>query len=214
MKPRLIRYNFTERALHAAAAIVFVYLLLTGLAFWTPALYWIADALGGGFLSRLLHPWVGIVFFVFVVWMFALWKSDMRTTHADRTWRKAFGHYARNEDEKVPPAGRFNYGQKMFFWGMVWATVVLLASGFVLWFPDAVPRGIAREVAIAFHAISALVSIGLFIIHVYMGVFVVPGSVDAIVHGEVTSEWARHHHRLWADEVVASPVTERAQPKA
>ncbi len=46
-------------------------------------------------------------------------------------------------------------------------------------------------------------SIGAFIVHVYMGVLVVPGSVDAILRGEVSDEWARHHHRLWADDVAA-----------
>lgn len=199
---RIVRYTFNERVVHALASIVFVYLLLTGLAFWTPALYWIAEMLGGGFLSRLLHPWIGVVFFAVVVWMFALWRRDMRTTAADRAWRRAMRSYATNADDRVPPAGRFNYGQKMFFWGMVWAAVVLLVSGLVLWFPDAFAgagRAI-REAAIVLHAISALVAIGLFIVHLYMGLFVVPGSVDAIVGGTVSEQWARHHHGLWADE--------------
>ena len=200
---QVVRYSFHERAIHTVIAILFVYLLLTGLAFWTPALYWLAAVLGGGFLSQLLHPWVGLAFFVMVLWMVAIWLSDMRITDADRTWRRAMRSYVRNEDEDVPPAGRFNFGQKMFFWGMLWAAVVLLASGIVLWFPAAFdgPSGVVREVAILLHAVSALVAIGLFIVHVYMGVFVVPGSVDAIVQGKVTREWARHHHRQWADEI-------------
>ncbi len=40
----------------------------------------------------------------------------------------------------MPPAGRFNYGQKIFFWVMAWGTLALVASGLVLWLPDAVPR--------------------------------------------------------------------------
>ena len=204
MKPgrSIIRYTFAERLVHALAAIVFVYLLLTGLAFWTPGLFWIAEALGGGFLSRLLHPWAGIVFVAFVVWMFVIWKADMRTTDGDRAWRRAIARYARNEDAGVPAVGRFNYGQKMFFWGMLWSTALLLASGVVLWFPDSLPGSASglRQFAILLHAVSALVAIGLFIVHVYMGVAVVPGSVHAIVHGDVSAEWARHHHRLWADE--------------
>jgi formate dehydrogenase subunit gamma len=199
----IVRYNFVERSLHALAGISFVYLLLTGLAFWTPGLFWIAEALGGGFLSRLLHPWAGVVFFGFVIWMLLIWSADMRTTDADRAWRKALARYARNEDLDVPATGRFNYGQKMFFWGMLWATVLLLVSGVVLWFPNSLPgnAGWLREVAIVTHALSSLVAIGLFIVHVYMGVAVVPGSVHAVIHGDVTSDWARHHHRLWADEL-------------
>lgn len=199
----VVRYTFRERAVHMLAAIVFVYLLLTGLAFWTPALYWMAAMLGGGFLSRLLHPWVGIVFSAVMAWMFVMWQFDMRTTDADRSWRRAMRNYVRNEDHLVPAAGRFNFGQKIFFWVMLWATLVLLVSGIVLWLPEAVPReaAIVRELAILLHAVSALVVFGAFIVHIYMGVFVVPGSVEAIVHGEVPREWARHHHRLWADEV-------------
>ena len=207
----LVRYTFAERLLHAASAITFIYLLLTGLAFWTPGLYWMADLLGGGYLSRLLHPWAGVEFFAYVVLMLAIWKSDMRTTAADRLWRRALGRYARNEDSQVPATGRFNYGQKMFFWGMAWATLLLLVSGVVLWFPDAVPSGAGwiRQAAILVHAVSALVAIGLFIIHIYMGVAVVPGSMHAIVHGDVTTEWARHHHRLWADEIEQAGSTRR-----
>jgi formate dehydrogenase subunit gamma len=205
-RERVIRYSFGERTMHTVVAILFVYLLLTGLAFWTPALYWIAIMLGGGFLSRLLHPWVGVAFFVVVLWMVAIWTRDMRITPADRAWRRAMRSYARNEDEAMPPAARFNYGQKIFFWGMLWAAVVLLGSGLVLWFPAAISRSPeVRELAVLLHALSALVAIGLFIIHVYMGVFVVPGSVEAIVRGTVTRDWARHHHRLWADETSARP---------
>jgi formate dehydrogenase subunit gamma len=213
---RVVRYGFAERAVHTIAAIVFVYLLLTGLAFWTPAMYWIATVLGGGFLSRLLHPWAGVLFALVTVWMVAVWRRDMRTTDADRQWRRAMASYIRNEDANLPQAGRFNFGQKMFFWIMVWGTVSLFVSGLVLWAPDWVPREarIVRDAAILVHAVAALAVTGAFIVHIYMGVFVVPGSVEAIVHGSVTREWARHHHRAWADDVAArAPLTDGADPR-
>jgi formate dehydrogenase subunit gamma len=195
-----------ERVMHTAAALVFLYVLLSGLALWTPALYWIASVLGGGFVARMLHPWAGVVLFAVVAWMLALWHYDMRTTDADRAWRRSMTRYIRNEDNGLPAVGRFNYGQKMFFWAMVWGTVVLLLTGIVLWFPDMVPRtaSLVRELAVLLHAVSALIVIAAFIVHVYMGVFVVPGSVDAIVHGTVTPEWARHHHAAWAEEIERS----------
>ena len=199
----IVRYTFGERLVHWGAAISYVYLLLTGLAFWTPALYWIALVLGGGYVSRALHPIVGIVFAAIVLWMYAMWRRDMRVTAADRQWRAAMAHYIRNEDERVPPAGRFNYGQKALFWVMVWGALALLVSGLVLWMPDAIPRDlrIVREAAVLVHAIAALVTIAGFIVHLYMGLAVVPGGLSAITHGEVTEEWARHHHPLWLDEV-------------
>src|SRR5688572_30828386 len=93
---RLIRYSFRERVMHGFAALSYVYLLLTGLAFWTPALYWLAVMLGGGYLSRVLHPWIGLVFSAAVVWMFVVWRRDMHVTPEDRAWRRAMRHYVRN----------------------------------------------------------------------------------------------------------------------
>jgi formate dehydrogenase subunit gamma len=194
----VLRYGLKERVIHAVAGLSFTYLLLTGLAFWTPALYWLASVLGGGYLSRVLHPWVGVVFAVAVASMAVTWWRDMRITADDRRWRRAMSRYIRNEDVGVPPAGRFNYGQKMLFWLMLWGGVALLASGLVMWFVASVPWELRwlRTVATLTHAVAALLTIGGFIVHVYMGVAVVPGGLSAILHGEVSEEWDRHHHPL------------------
>lgn len=198
----LTRYRFAERLMHGVSALSYVYLLLSGLAFWTPALYWIAIVMGGGYLTRVLHPWMGVVFAASVVWMFVAWRGDMRTTDADRAWRAAMRHYIRNDDDRVPGAGRFNYGQKSMFWVMVMGTAVLLVSGVVLWWPEIfLDVAAIRQAAVLAHAVAALVTIGAFIVHLYMGLAVVPGGLAAIVRGEVSESWARHHHPLWADEL-------------
>jgi formate dehydrogenase subunit gamma len=199
---RILRYSFPERLMHALSAISYIYLLLTGLAFWTPALYWIASILGGGYLSRVLHPWIGLVFTISVCWMLVTWHEDMRTTAADRKWRKAIGHYLRNEDALVPPAGRFNFGQKQFFWLMVICGAALLISGLALWFTTSIPRElqVLRYLAALIHVVAALATIGGIIIHIYMGVAVVPEGLHAILHGDVSERWAWHHHRLWANQ--------------
>lgn len=204
---RVVRYTFRERLIHAIAALSYVYLLLTGLALWTPGLYWLAAMLGGGYLVRVLHPWAGLVFAGAVTYMYAIWRRDMRATAEDRAWRKAIGHYIRNEDKKVPPAWRFNYGQKQLFWLMVFGAAALLLSGLVLWFVASIPWELRylRYAATLGHAVAALVTIGAFIIHLYMGIAVVPGGLSAIIHGDVTEQWARAHHPLWLAETAAQP---------
>lgn len=210
---RILRYTFRDRLVHAVAAVSYVHLLLTGLAFWTPWLYWLAIALGGGYVSRLLHPWMGLVFSVAVAMMYVNWHHDMRATPEDRAWRKAMRYYVRNEDAQVPPAGRFNYGQKMLFWVMAGGGVALLLSGLVLWFVDVIPWELRslRYAAVLVHAVAALLTIGGFIVHVYMGVAVVPGGLSAILHGEVTEEWARHHHPLWLSREAGAVSDGRAR---
>lgn len=199
----ILRYSLLERVMHWVAAIAYAYVLLTGLAFYSPHLYWIATILGGAPTSRFWHPWLGVVFALTIVWMLRVWSADMRITSTDRRWGKSIRHYVRNEDESLPPIDRFNLGQKQFFWLMFYSAVILLLTGLVLWFPEFIPwslRGL-RYAAILLHVAAALVTIGLFIIHVYMGTAVVRGGFTSIIRGEVSPAWARTHHRLWYERV-------------
>jgi len=200
---RILRYTLAERVMHWVAALTYLYVLATGLAFYSPHLYWIATILGGPATSRFWHPIVALLFVGTVVWMWLTWRADMRITAADRKWEQAMGHYIRNEDEDLPPIDRFNIGQKYFFWAMLWAGVVLLASGVVLWFPEWIPWSAraARFASILLHVAAALVTIGAFIIHVYMGTAMVRGGFTSIIRGEVSPAWARMHHRLWHQRV-------------
>jgi formate dehydrogenase subunit gamma len=79
-----------------------------------------------------------------------------------------------------------------------------------MWFVASIPQALLwiRAIATIVHALAALITIGAFIIHIYMGVAVVPGGVGAIVRGTVSEEWARHHHRLWS---YRSPATHDAR---
>jgi formate dehydrogenase subunit gamma len=203
MNDPILRYTLVERVMHWIAAVAYSYVLLTGLAFYSPHLYWIATLLGGAPTSRYWHPWLGALFVAMLFWMLRAWLADMRVTAADRRWGERMGHYVRNEDEDLPPIDRFNLGQKYFFWAMLWAGIVLLLSGAVLWFPERIPWSLRslRYWAILLHVASALVTIGLFIIHVYMGTAVVRGGFTSIIRGEVSQSWARTHHRLWYHRV-------------
>jgi formate dehydrogenase subunit gamma len=200
MNERILRYTLIERVMHWLAAIVYMYVLATGLAFYSPHLYWIAVVLGGGPTSRFWHPWLGVAFVATLAWMLRAWIGDMHITAADRKWSDAMDRYVRNEDESLPAIDRFNIGQKYFFWAMVWAGAVLLLTGAVLWFAELMPVNLLR-VAILLHVCAALVTVGAFIIHVYMGTAVVRGGFTSIIRGEVSHGWARTHHRLWYNRV-------------
>ena len=203
MSRPVLRYTLVERTVHWLAALTYGYVLLTGLAFYTPHLYWMATLLGGPQTSRFWHPWIALLFFATVLWMLQMWIADMRITAIDRGWGRKIGHYIRNEDEQLPPVERFNLGQKYFFWVMLWAGALLVASGAVLWFPELVPSRLRtiRYAAVLVHEASALITIGAFIIHVYMGTAMVRGGFTSIIRGEVSSAWAKAHHRLWYERV-------------
>ena len=58
-----------------------------------------------------------------------------------------------------------------------------------------------RYIAILVHASVALITIGLFLIHVYMSTFLEEGSLGSMVQGTVTRAWAWTFHRKWYDQV-------------
>ena len=199
----IVRYTLAERIHHWLGGVSYVLCLITGLAFWTPYLFWMANLVGGGPTARFFHPWAGLVFAVSMVWMYQMWNGDMRASDADRAWWKNKNYYIENQDEKLPPIGRYNYGQKLFFWVMFYSALLLLLSGVVLWFPEYIPWSLRwlRYLAVTVHVAAALTSIGAFIIHVYMGTAMVRGSFTAIMQGKVSAVWARTHHRLWYEQI-------------
>ena len=199
----ILRYTLAERVNHWIAALSYLYVLLTGLAFWSPALFWMTVFLGGGQGARDLHPWFGLLFAASTFWMYRVWRNDMQTTKADLAWKAAIQHYIRNDDEDLPPIDRFNWGQKQFFWVMFYSVIGLLISGFAMWFVDAIPASLLwlRGLAVFIHVVCALLTIGAFIIHVYMGTAMVRGGFSSIIRGVVSPAWARMHHRLWYEEV-------------
>jgi len=54
------------------------------------------------------------------------------------------------------------------------------------------------------HASAALLTIGLFLIHVYMGVFAERGAFGSVIRGDVSEEFARRYHPGWYKEIVES----------
>ena len=213
----VLRYNFSERLMHWTAALSYIYCLLSGLAFWTPWMWWLAMMLGGGPVSRAVHPLIGLIYTVAVIYMLRKWLPDMRVTQTDLEWKNHIREYVTNEDEEMPatqairgfdcyaPVDRFNLGQKYLFWVMFWGGIALFLSGMVLWFTEYIPPALSyvRVLAVIVHAVAFLFTVAGFIIHVYMGTAVVRGGFSSVIRGEVTESWARHHHRLWYERVMA-----------
>ena len=199
----IVRYTLSERVHHWLAALTYIYCLITGLAFWSPYMFWLAAVVGGGPTARFWHPWFGLAFALSVGWMYKIWHGDLATTDADRRWFKAINYYVQNDDEKLPPVARFNYGQKLFFWLMFFGVILLLISGLGLWFVESIPWSLRwlRYLAVTVHVAAALGTIGAFIIHIYMSVFMEPESFQAMIHGRVPGAWARTYHRLWYEQV-------------
>ena len=69
----LLRFTFFERIIHWVVGVTFVALLMSGLAFSYPALFWMTTLFGGGPAARVLHPWFGVAFGIGMVVMIVIW---------------------------------------------------------------------------------------------------------------------------------------------
>ncbi len=200
IEERIDRFSFSERVIHWLAALSFLYTALTGLALWSPRLYWLALVFGGGVTVRGWHPWGGMIFAVVLGFMFGNWAGQMGLDADDRKWLRHAHRYAVHDEKGLPEPGRFNAGQKMLFWVQSVSTLFLLLSGVVLWWPEAMPRTL-RLTAILIHPATAVVSIGAIIIHIYMGTAAVPEAFRGMIHGWVRPGWAASHHPKWYREM-------------
>lgn len=197
---KVLRFSLAERVVHWLTALSFLYAALSGLALFSPNLFWLSSVFGGGEAVRRWHPWSGVAFAVALGLMFRNWWKDMKLDSRDREWLSKAHRYAVHDERGLPEAGRFNAGQKMLFWVQSAAALLLLASGVVLFWPEAMPRGF-RLAAVLIHPSAAVVSVAGILIHIYMGTAAVPGALSGMIHGWVSESWARTHHPRWYREI-------------
>ena len=127
------RFNAVERASHWTMAISFVLLALTGATIlwgkylllpWMgySAFSWIT------ILGKNVHNFVGPLFIFSLIVMFLIFVKDNIYHAVDFGWFTSMGH---------GPSGRFNGGEKLWFWGgLVVLGAVMAATGLVLDFPN------------------------------------------------------------------------------
>ncbi len=198
----LRRYTEDERMTHWVVAIAFVLAGLSGLAFFHPSMFFFSDLFGGGPWTRILHPFIALVMCAaFVRMAIHHWRDNVMGP-GDAEWRAKAGDLMLGRHPQMPPAGKFNAGQKMLFWVLLASMVVLLVTGVIIWQPwfapyFGVPLG---RLAALLHAASAAVLILVVIGHIYMAIWT-KGSMRAMTRGTVPEAWARMHHPRWLREM-------------
>jgi formate dehydrogenase subunit gamma len=202
----IVRFTAWERLVHWSAAISFVILAVSGI-FMLFGRYVLLPIFGYSFFSALtilgknLHNFVGPLFVVCTVLLFVVFVRDnVPRSHDWRWFRKAGGLVS---GEHVP-SGRFNAGEKAWFWfGVTILGIVVSASGLILDFPNFGQTRETMQWSNIVHAVAAVVYMAMSLGHIYLGTVGLEGSYDAMRHGVVDETWAKEHHELWYREVVA-----------
>jgi formate dehydrogenase subunit gamma len=198
----IVRYKGSDRVNHWLVALLFVLAAISGLALFHPSLFFLSGVLGGGQLTRILHPFIGAIMFVsFVVLYFRFWHHNILSKN-DRQWLKQIGDVLADREEKLPEVGRYNGGQKLVFWLMTITMLLLVVSGLAFWRPYFAHMFAMDTVRLAavVHAVAAWVLILGIIVHVYASIWV-KGTIKGMWTGIVSSAWARKHHPGWYKEI-------------
>lgn len=195
---RLVRYRDGTRMNHWLVAILFFLAGLSGLAFFHPSMYWFTNFFGGGQWTRILHPYFGLVMAVLFLLLALRVGRDNAFRRGDGQWLAKSSAMLAGRKEEMPPVGKYNAGQKVVFWLMLFSLLTLTATGILFWhawFPDF--PVFWRRVGVLVHAIAAVVLILTVIVHVYAAIWV-KGTMPAMTRGTVSRPWAELNHPLWA----------------
>jgi formate dehydrogenase subunit gamma len=195
----ILRFNGFERFVHWVAGGSFTVLALTGLNFTFgkklalpligPEAFTAITAAG-----KYAHNFLSFPFVLSVAAMFIIWVRDNFPTRVDVEWLKQGGGFV---GTKHPPAWRFNAGQKLLFWGVSIATVLIAIPGYMLIFPFYFANIAGMQIAEIVHSLGAIAFIAAVIAHTYIASIGMEGGFDAMADGNVDLNWAKQHHSLW-----------------
>jgi formate dehydrogenase gamma subunit len=204
------RFSFVERAVHLLRLLAFAILAVSGLILAFNLQLW--QQLLFGSPRRLLefHIGAGIVFIVTTGLGLWLWLEDAIFASYDREWVRKLGGYLGHRGEV--PAGRFNAGQKMFYWYTAVFGVIMSVTGVMLVFKPSFQLS-TNCITSTIHNLVGFFLVAGVLAHAYLGTVANPGTWRVLVDGSVTREWARHHHPNWYRALVRSGKIAPEKPK-
>jgi cytochrome b subunit of formate dehydrogenase len=227
--PRLyVRMSLNERIQHGILAISFMILVLTGFALRFPDAWWVVSLRSLSpvmfELRSLMHRIAGVMliavslyhvyYIIFVPRGKQLFRDMLPVQKDINDLIGSFRYYLGLAPEK-PKFGRFSYIEKAEYWALIWGTVVMGATGFILWFDNTFIGLLTKlgwDVARTIHYYEAwLATLAILVWHFYFVIFN-PDSYPlnvAFWKGTLTEEEMEEEHPLELHEIKRREMLER-----
>jgi formate dehydrogenase subunit gamma len=206
---KILVFGLVARVFHWLAAISFIILIPTGFAMI------FGEALDGGAFVRFcknMHAIATIIFAISVLPIAVFWIKDMFFHTDDIKWILIGGGYLSKEKKPVP-AGKFNGGQKAWFWLAIFGGIIMIATGALMYFlnynlsPFASLLGLTQiellRLAAIVHNFLGMAIAALFIVHLYMSVFAIKGSLGSMIDGYKSEDELSVLHSSWYKKLKA-----------
>ncbi|WP_114815615.1 formate dehydrogenase subunit gamma [Malaciobacter halophilus] len=187
-RKKIYVFSVFHRVIHTIAAISFILLIPTGVVMV------FGDFFGGGEFVRVnkeIHAISTLLFVISVVPMLFMWLKDMLPTSDDIKWLMILGGYLNKRKDPIP-AGRFNAGQKMWFYVCTFGGIIMILTGAIMFFQDfkfdfIASLGLSQidllRLSAIIHNILGFAVLALFMTHIYMSVFAIKGAIHSIISG-------------------------------
>jgi formate dehydrogenase subunit gamma len=202
---KLLRFRAFERFAHWLTAVSFVVLGITGLNI-TFGKHLLLPLIGYNAFSvvseaaKYTHNFTSFAFVIGLALIVAIFIKDNIPDKTDIEWFRQGGGFIKS---KHAPARRFNAGEKLVFWGALGAGILVAVSGYLLLFPFYVTDIAGMQIAQVVHAVIAVLFVALILAHIYIGTLGMEGAFEAMWTGEVDYNWAKEHHDLWLEDLLA-----------
>ncbi len=199
---KLLRFSLNQRTIHWIVAGLFLILGLTGIILLLGRTILLPVIGSSGFsaiasVSKLIHDYCGPVFSIFLLIMFISFVKGNFYKLKDINWFLKGGGML----GKHASAGRYNAGEKSWFWLAMLGGIVIVISGLILDFPIFGQTRELLEQAQVFHVIASVVVLAASFGHIYMGTVAMEGALETMTTGYCDSNWAKEHHDEWYEEI-------------
>jgi formate dehydrogenase subunit gamma len=202
--------RFRKRTIwfHWVHTTAFLVLLVTGAILFFPGLG--GPAAGG--LTRSIHR-IAVIFFVGAPLLYAIInprlslhfiKETFTWGSSDLDWiYHAPDYYFGGDEEKMPPQGHINTGQKMWQFIVLVTGVLFIVSGFIMWFLKGTLSSGAFQWFVLVHDIAFILAFLMLLLHIYLGIIHprMTESLRSMWDGKISATYARNHYGKWYDEV-------------
>jgi formate dehydrogenase subunit gamma len=199
------RFSVYQRIVHWFTVILFLLLGCTGLLLLYGRMVLLPLFGAGGnaavaSAAKEAHNLFGPIFLVALVMLIIAYVRDNLLRRVDISWVAAGGGLL----GRHASAGRFNFGEKVWFWLVSLLGSLLVISGLVL---DFTVLGWGRntiQLAHFAHGAAAMVLIAVSFGHIYLATIGTEGTLRGMLSGRVDRLWARQHHDRWLEQVESS----------